>query len=214
MPNPAKGTNDAERELSRRMHSHELYTDNGPGLSEPERRRRARDLVYEFNISRPSQAEERDTILREVFARVGTGLWIEPPLHIAYGYNVSFGDGVYLNSGANFVDDVEVHIGSRVMFGPNVVVTTTGHPVHPDLRRDGSQFSAPVTIGDDVWIGAGAVILPGVTIGAGSVVAAGSAVTKNVPPLVVVAGVPARIIREITEDDRDFHYRAPADLLP
>lgn len=214
MPDPAPARNDAEQELHRRMLAHELYTDNGPGLTEPERRRRARDLVHDFNTSRPSQADERDVILREVFAHVGQDLWIEPPLHIAYGYNVSFGDGVYLNSGANFVDDVAVSIGSRVMFGPNVVVTTTGHPVHPQLRRDGSQFSAPVTIGDDVWIGAGAVVLPGVTIGAGSVVAAGSVVTKTVPPLVVVAGVPARIIREITDEDRDFHYRAPGNLTP
>jgi len=126
---------------------------------------------------------------------------------------VHLGDGVYGNFNLTLVDDVNIYVGNRVMFAPNVTITTTGHPIHPDLRRDGSQFSAPVSIEDDVWIGAGAIILPGVTIGAGSIVGAGSVVTGNVPANVVVAGTPARVIREITEADRDFHYRPPRDLV-
>ena len=137
---------------------------------------------------------------------------MEPPLHVAYGNRVHLADDVYVNFNLTLVDDVEVFIGSRVMLAPNVTITTTGHPVHPDLRRDGSQFSAPVRIGDDVWIGAGAVLLSGVVIGAGSVVGAASVVTGNVPPGVVVAGSPARIIRAITDADRDWTYRPPRDL--
>ena len=137
---------------------------------------------------------------------------MEPPLHVSYGNNTHLADDVYVNFNLTLVDDVEVFIGSRVMLAPNVTITTTGHPVHPDLRRDGSQFSAPVRIEDDVWIGTGAVLLPGVVIGAGSVVGAASVVTGNVPPGVVVAGAPARVIREITDADRDWAYRAPRDL--
>lgn len=138
---------------------------------------------------------------------------VEPPLHVAYGKNLHLGDDVYVNFGLTVVDDGEVHVGDRVMFAPHVTITATGHPVHPDLRRDGSQFSAPVRIEDDVWIGAGAILLAGVVVGRGSVVGAGSVVASNVPPDVVVAGVPARIIRRITDADRQFRYRPPRDLV-
>jgi galactoside O-acetyltransferase len=117
-----------------------------------------------------------------------------------------------VNFGLTLVDDVEIVVGDRVMFAPHVTVTTTGHPVHPQRRADGSQFSAPVHIEDDVWIGAGATILPGVTVGRGSVVAAGAVVTGNVPPMSVAAGVPARVVRSITEDDLEWRYREPSDL--
>ncbi|WP_267714563.1 sugar O-acetyltransferase [Streptomyces sp. CoH17] len=131
---------------------------------------------------------------------------------MAYGSRTHLGDDVYANFGLTLVDDVEVFVGNRVMFAPHVTVSTTGHPVHPDLRRDGTQFSAPVRIEDDVWIGAGALIMPGVTVGRGSVVGAGSVVTAHVPSMTVVAGTPARVLREITDADRTWSHRPPRTL--
>jgi galactoside O-acetyltransferase len=202
-----------ERDVRNRMVNHELYTDAGPGLeSLTEERLRGKDLADEFNATRGRDEVGRQLLLKQLLGSMGENVWVEPPLRVAYGNHVHLGDGVYVNFNLTLVDDVDIVVGDRVMFAPNVTITTTGHPIHPDLRRDGSQFSAPVRIADDVWIGAGAIILPGVSIGAGSIVGAGSVVTATVPAGVVVAGVPARIIREINDSDRQFEYRAPRDL--
>jgi galactoside O-acetyltransferase len=199
-----------ERDVRDRMDAHELYTDSGLGLEAlTEERLRGKDLADEFNATRARDAAGRQRILQELLGSVGENVWVEPPLRVAYGNHVHFGDAVYVNFNLTLVDDVDIYVGNRVMFAPNVTITTTGHPIHPDLRRDGSQFSAPVHIEDDVWIGAGAIILPGVTVGAGSIVGAGSVVTANVPANVVVAGTPARIIRAIDDSDRQFQYRPP-----
>lgn len=202
-----------EREVRRRMAARELYTDDGPGLAGlAEERTRGKELADEFNRSSPRDTGGREVLLRKMLGSCGEHLWVEPPLHVAYGIHVHVGDHVYANFGLTLVDDSEVHVGDRVMFAPHVTVTTAGHPVHPDLRRDGAQFSAPVTIEDDVWIGSGVHIMPGVTIGRGSVVGAGSVVTADVPPMVVAAGVPARIVRDITEADLEWNYRAPGTM--
>ncbi|WP_372488126.1 sugar O-acetyltransferase [Cryobacterium zhongshanensis] len=203
-----------ERDVRDRMDHHHLYTDSGAGLEKlTEERLRGKDLADDFNATRARDDEGRQLILRELFGSMGDDVWVEPPLRVAYGNHVHLGDSVYVNFNLTLVDDVDIHIGDRVMFAPNVLITTTGHPVHPDLRRDGSQFSAPVYIDDDVWIGAGAIILPGVSIGAGSIVGAGSVVTANVPAGVVVAGSPARIIRHIQDADLQYQYRPPRGLL-
>ncbi|MEW2074295.1 sugar O-acetyltransferase [Streptomyces sp. NPDC012403] len=192
------------------MAAHELYTDSAPGLERLEEERlRGKELAAAYNGTGPRDEEARRALLGELLGSVGRGVWIEPPLYVAYGRHVHLGDDVYVNVGLTLVDDVEVFVGDRVMFAPHVTVSTTGHPVHPELRRDGSQFSAPVRIEDDVWVGAGAVILPGVTVGRGSVVGAGSVVTADVPPMTVVAGTPARVLRPITDADREWRYRPP-----
>ncbi|MGW0817861.1 sugar O-acetyltransferase [Streptomyces viridiviolaceus] len=202
-----------EREVRRRMAAQELYCDAAPGLEGLEEERlRGKELADAYNRTAPRDQEGRRALLERMFAAVGAGVWIEPPLHVAYGNHAHLGDDVYVNFGLTLVDDVEVVVGDRVMFAPHVTVSTTGHPVHPDLRRDGTQFSAPVRIEDDVWIGTGAMIMPGVTIGRGSVVGAGSVVTAHVPPMVVVAGTPARVVREITDADREWRHRPPRTL--
>lgn len=202
-----------EREVRRLMAAHDLYTDAGPRMGAlAARRMRGKELVHEYNQTSPRHLERRARLLDEVFAAVGRNLWIEPCLHVAYGSNTRFGDDVCVAPGLNLVDDVDIEVGHRVMLSPNVTLTTTGHPVHPDLRADGTQFSAPVVVEDDVWIGAHAVVLPGVRVGRGSVVGAGAVVTRDVPAMSVVAGVPARLVRAVTDADRTWVYRAPRSL--
>lgn len=168
-------------------------------------RLRGRELVYEFNHSKPREEKRRSEILKQLFAQVGRDVYIEPPIRMSYGCNVHVGDHFYANFNLVIVDDVDVYIGNYVMFAPNVTISVTGHPVHPELRPYGDQFSAPVHIGDRVWVGSNVVILPGVTIGENSVIGAGSVVTKDIPPNVVAAGSPCRVMRPITEEDRQSY---------
>lgn len=195
------------------MDAQELYTDTGPGLEVlTEQRIRGKELAREYNDLPVRDAAGRRRVLEETFGALGPQVWVEPPLHVAYGVHTRIGEFVYANTGLTIVDDSPVTIGDRVMFGPHVTIATAGHPVHPGARLDGRQFSAPVVIEDDVWVGAHVVIMPGVTIGHGSVIAAGAVVTANVPPMVVAGGVPAKVLRPITDADREWSYRAPRDL--
>lgn len=202
-----------EIEVRRRMANQELYKDTGPGLEAlSEQRVRGKELAEEFNASSPRDMESRAALIREIFGSVKGEVWIEPRLHVAYGAHTHLGASVYANAGLTLIDDSEITVGDRVMFGPHVTISTAGHPLHPALRADGTQFSAPVVIEDDVWVGGNVSILPGVTIGRGSIVAAGAVVTSNVPEMCVVAGVPATIIRRLTDADREWTYRAPGML--
>lgn len=168
----------------------------------------ALEVLYDYNATRPSQAAEREALMQRMFASVGTNCYLEPPLRSNWGgRNVHLGNDVYANFNLTLVDDAPIHIGDNVMFAPNVVVATAGHPVLPELRRLAAQFNLPVTIGNNVWIGAGALIMPGVTIGDDSVIGAGSVVTRDIPAGVVAVGSPCRIVREIGEHDRQFYWR-------
>ena len=166
-----------------------------------EQRLLAKDLCYDYNNTRPTDIKSREEILGRLLGAAGEGLWMEPPIHFAYGSNTFMGHHVYANFNLTVVDDGECHIGNYVMFAPNVVISTTGHPIHPSFRDKGAQFSLPVTIGDHVWIGSNVTIMPGVTIGENSVIGAGSVVTKDIPANVVAAGVPCKVMRPITDED-------------
>ena len=161
----------------------------------------AKDLCYDYNNTRPTDIKSREEILKKLLGAAGEGLWMEPPIHFAYGSNTYMGHHVYANFNLTVVDDGECHIGNYCMFAPNVVISTTGHPVHPSFRDKGAQFSLPVTIKDHVWIGSNVTIMPGVTIGENSVIGAGSVVTKDIPANVVAAGVPCKVMRPITDED-------------
>lgn len=166
-----------------------------------------KELIYDFNMSRPSQVEYREEIIRKVFAQVGENCYIEPPFHANWGCNMHVGKNFYANFNLTVVDDADIFIGDSVMIAPNVVIATGTHPVCPELRERVYQYNLPVHIGNRVWIGAGAVILPGVAIGDDSVIGAGSVVTKDVPSGVVAAGNPCRVLREISEHDYVYYHK-------
>ena len=165
------------------------------------------ELLYDFNHTRPSEMEKRMEYLRRILAELGEECYVEPPLHANWGRNTHFGRGVYANFNLTLVDDTDIYVGDNVMFGPNVVIATAGHPILPELRKKAAQFNLPVHIGNNVWIGAGAVVLPGVTIGENSVIGAGSIVTKDVPSDVIAVGNPCRVLRKIGEHDREFYFK-------
>ncbi len=165
------------------------------------------DRLYDFNQTRPSEMEKRSALLKEILAEVGENCYVEPPLHANWGIHTHFGRNVYANFNLTLVDDTDIFVGDSVMFGPNVVVATAGHPIDPELRRKVAQFNVPVRIGSNVWIGAGAILLPGVTIGENSVIGAGSVVTHDIPPNVVAVGNPCRVLREISDRDREYYYK-------
>lgn len=182
-----------------------LYTDMGEGLEEE--RMNCKELIYDYNLTRPSQINERKEILKRLLGSTGENFFIEPPLHMAYGKNTYIGENFYANFNLIIVDDGDVYIGDNVMIAPNVTISPTGHPVEPETRKLGMQFSIPIRIGNNVWIGANSVILPGITIGNNSVIGAGSIVTKDIPPNVVAVGNPCKVLRPIDENDKQFYYK-------
>ena len=178
---------------------------------------RGLETLYDYNHTRPGEGTRREAMLRDMFAAFGEGSYIEPPLHANWGGRfVSFGKNVYANFGLTLVDDTHIHVGDNCMFGPNVVIATAGHPILPALRKRGLQYNAPVRIGKNCWIGAGALVMPGVTIGDNTVIGAGSVVTRDIPSNVVAAGNPCRVLRPVGERDRQFYFRdktIPPELL-
>ena len=188
-----------------RMKSGKIYFCTDEELAKEQLRRL--DRLYDFNQTRPSEMPKRMALLKGILAEVGENCYVEPPLHANWGCHTHFGNNVYANFNLTLVDDTDIYVGDGVLFGPNVVVAVAGHPVDPDLRRKVAQFNLPVHIGNNVWIGAGAIILPGITIGDNSVIGAGSVVTKDVPANVVAVGNPCRVLREIGEHDREYYWR-------
>ena len=166
------------------------------------------DRLWEFNRLKPSDVEEKQKYMREVFAECGDGCYIELPLRANWGgRHVHFGCNVYANSNLTLVDDGHIYVGDRVMIGPNVTIATANHPIEPGLRGRALQYNRDVYIGENAWIGAGAVIVPGVRIGKNAVIGAGSVVTRDIPDNVVAVGNPCRVLREVSERDREYYYR-------
>ena len=167
------------------------------------------EKLYDFNATRPSQQEERQRLMKEMFGDIGKDCYIEPPFYSNWACkHVHFGDGVYANFSLTLVDDTHIYVGSHTMIGPNVTIATAGHPVCPRLRKEiCAQYNAPVRIGENCRIGAGAIVLPGVTIGDNTVIGAGSVVTRDIPANVVAVGSPCRVMRPIDERDEEVYFR-------
>ena len=161
-------------------------------------RERVRDLCQALNATREGDAQERRRLLTQIFARGGDSVWMQPPFFCDYGFNIELGERVFFNFNCLVLDVCPVRIGSFTLFGPSVQILTPMHPMNAEQRRR-EEFGKPVTIGEDVWVGGGAIILPGVTIGSRSVIGAGSIVTRDVPDGVFAAGNPCRVIRAIQD---------------
>lgn len=164
-------------------------------------------VIYQFNLLRPEERDRIPEILKGLFGKTGEDIWIEPPFHCDYGWNIETGENFFANYGLTVLDVGKVTFGDNVVIAPNVSIYTAGHPIHPESRNSGYEYGIPISIGNNVWIGGGVVILPGVAIGDNAVIGAGSVVTKDIPGNVVAAGNPCRVIRTITEEDRDFYYK-------
>lgn len=189
-----------------RMFTGDLYLPNDAAITEEQNT--CLELLYTFNQTRPSEQEKRNQLLKQMFAEIGENCYIEPPFHANFGgKHVHFGKNIYANFNLTMVDDGHIYVGDYTMFAPGVIVATAGHPILPELRETVYQYNMPVHIGKNCWIGAGAIILPGVTIGDQVVVGAGSVVTKDLPSNVVAVGNPCRVIREINEHDRVYYFK-------
>ena len=195
--------------LYEKMKSGELYDCSMEALPEElaQKLLECKEMIYDFNHSRPREEALRQQIIRQVFAQVGENCYIEPPFHANWGCHMHVGKNFYANFNLTVVDDTDIFIGDSVMIAPNVVIATGTHPICPELRERVYQYNLPVHIGNRVWIGAGAIVLPGVTIGDDTVIGAGSVVTKDIPSGVVAVGNPCRVLRPISPRDDEYYYR-------
>lgn len=182
-----------------KMLAGELYDPRDPELAAA--RKRARDLCQALSATREAEADERRRILCELLGRGGDSVWMQPPFFCDYGANIELGEQVFFNFNCVVLDVCSVQIGAFSLFGPAVQIYTAMHPLNAEQRRR-EEFGKPVTIGSDVWVGGGALILPGVRIGSRAVIGAGSVVTRDVPDGVFAAGNPCRVIRELGEGPR------------
>lgn len=192
--------------IKEKMQSGDIYYPSDEALMQEQLQ--ALELLYDYNATRPTEQKKRTELLKKMFAEIGEGCYIEPPLHANWaGNHVHFGEYVYANFGLTLVDDTHIYVGDSTMFGPNVVVATAGHPIDPALREKGYQFNMPVHIGKNCWLGAGVLVMPGVTIGDNTVIGAGSVVTKDIPANVVAVGNPCRVLREINDRDKEYYFK-------
>ena len=166
----------------------------------------ARNILYEFNARNALNVGRNEPMLKELFKESGD-VHILPPFNCEYGKNISFGHTCFVNFDCIFLDTAPINIGNHVLFGPRVTLITVGHPVDPDWRNEGDMYAFPINIEDNVWIGAGVIINPGVTIGKNTVIGSGSVVTKDIPSGVVAVGNPCRVLREINEEDKVRYFK-------
>ena len=193
-------------QMKDKLHTGELYL---PGDEEIMKEQAVyQDLLCDYNQTKPSEQAKRTRMLQEMLAECGEGVYIEAPFYANFGgHHCHFGKMVYANYHLTCVDDTHIYIGDYTMLGPNVTIATAGHPILPQLREQLYQYNMPVHIGRNCWIGAGVVIMPGVTVGDNTVIGAGSVVTKDIPADVVAVGNPCRVMREINVHDRQYYFK-------
>lgn len=194
-----------------KMHSGKIYDPTDDELMAYQETLIEKVNQYNLTPATPEGLAQREAMLKEMFGAIGEGSYVEPPFHANMGAShVKVGKMFYANFNLTLVDDTYITIGNNVMVGPNVTIATACHPVNPALRRYGLQYNLPVTIGNDVWIGSGAMIMPGVTIGDGCIIGAGSVVTRDIPANTIAVGNPCRVLREITaEDEKTYNHGVP-----
>ena len=189
-----------------KIHAGVIYQPNDPTIMEEQLG--YLDLMDEYNRTPRRLQAQRSEMLKKLFAEVGENCYIESPYFANWGgHHVHLGSNVYANAGLKLVDDTHIYVGDCTMFGPNVVIATAGHPIDPELRSKGLQYNLPVHIGKNCWLGAGVIVMPGVTIGDNTVIGAGSIVTKDIPSNVVAVGNPCRVLREVGQRDREYYYK-------
>lgn len=188
------------------LHSQQLYDPTTDDITTEQEA--CMERLYDYNATRPSEGKKRVQMLHEMLAECGENCWIEPPFHANWGGRyIHFGNNIYANFGLTCVDDTHIYVGNDTLFGPNCVLATANHPILPSLRARAYQYNLPIHIGRCCWLGAGVIVVPGVTIGDNTVIGAGSVVTKDIPANVVAAGNPCRVLREIGPHDREYFYR-------
>ncbi len=190
-----------------KLHTGELYLPQDQELMAEQLK--LQDRLYEYNLLKPSQTKAREAMLHDILAECGEGCYVEAPFYANFGgSHVHFGNYVYANYHLTMVDDTHIYVGDYTMFGPNVTIASAAHPIDPKLREELYQYNKPVRIGRNCWIGAGVIVVPGVTIGDNTVIGAGSVVTKDIPANVVAVGNPCRVLREIGEEDTEKWAKA------
>lgn len=185
-----------------KMLSEQLYTAEDEQLQKESKN--AKRVTRIFNNTTEEEGLYRIQLLKELLKKTGERLWIEPPFHCDYGCHISVGENFYANYDCIIIDVCDVEIGDNVFFAPRVGVYTAGHPIDAEIRNTGLEYGKKIKIGNSVWIGGNTVINPGVTIGDNVVIGSGSVVTKDIPSGVVAAGVPCKVIREITQEDKRY----------
>lgn len=168
---------------------------------------RCKDLCFEFNAMKPSLEEERIKFFREMIGQAESILGVNSPFYCDYGYNISVGKNFFANYGLTILDGAKVTFGDNVFIAPHCGFHTAGHPIDFPRRNAGLEYAYPITVGDNVWFGAGVQVMPGVSIGSNVVIGSGSVVTKNIPDSVVAVGNPCVVLRQITEEDKVKNYK-------
>ena len=175
------------------------------GLSEE--RMENKKKIFKYNNLNPEDLAGKDKLIKEILGKTGREINVEAPFHCDYGYNIEVGENFFANYNLVILDVAKVKIGDNAQIAPNVSIYTAGHPIHSDSRNSGYEYGIDITIGDNVWIGGNTCIMPGVKVGNNVVIGGGSVVTKDLPDNVIAVGNPCRIVREITEEDRDYYFK-------
>lgn len=185
-----------------KQHTGEVYFPGDPEILKEQVQ--YQEKLYDYNQTRPSEREKRTNLLKEMFAEIGENCYIEPPFHANFGgHHCHFGKNIYVNYNLTAVDDTHIYVGDNTMIAPNVILASAAHPLDPEERRKGYQYNKPVHIGKNCWLGAGVIVVPGVSIGDDTVIGAGSVVTKDIPSGVVAVGNPCRVIKEIKREEKN-----------